>query len=195
MSKKTEIIVILDRSGSMYEIANDAIGGFNSFIESQKAVEGEATVTLVQFDDQYEVVYENIPLMEVKPLTNETFKPRGGTALNDAICKTIGNINRRNFCSVCHGDTKRIVAILTDGEENSSKEFSADKVKEMITHQREEHKWEFIFLAANQDAFATGAIYGIKKDDTFWFAYNSIGVKDAYTSMNIRSTTYRTTND
>lgn len=189
---KSEIIVILDRSGSMSTIANDAIGGFNTFVEEQKKVKGEATLTLIQFDDKYEVVYKNVPLNEVKPLTNNTFVPRGMTALNDAIGKAITSHNTGGGCSVCAKDTKVIVAILTDGEENSSREYSTSKINELISHYRESHNWEFIFLAANQDAFKVGNLFGIKKDDTFNFVADSLGTQAAYTNMSIRSTAYRT---
>lgn len=188
---KAEIIVILDRSGSMNTIKDDAIGGFNQFIESQKKIEGEATVTLVQFDDQYEMVYENVPLEKVVPLNRDTFIPRGSTALYDAIGKTIGNINRRNFCSACHADTKRIMVILTDGQENASREYRQHTINEMINHQRSEHKWEFIFLAANQDAFAAGAAIGIHWGDTHQFVADAVGTRNAYVSMDTSVSSYR----
>jgi uncharacterized protein YegL len=190
---KSEIIVILDRSGSMSSIASDAIGGFNAFIEEQKKVEGEATVTLAQFDDGYDLIYDNVPLSEVVPLTSDTFRPRGMTALYDAIGRTVNAVSTRISCSQCDSGTKRIVAILTDGQENSSKEYSQDSISKVISHQRDEHDWEFIFLAANQDAFETGGALGIKKGDTFNFAATSDGTRSAYGSMNISATHYRTT--
>jgi len=192
---RTEIVVILDRSGSMCTIADDAIGGYNEFIKAQKKVEGEAIVTLAQFDDQYELVYDGVPIMEVPELTNETFKPRGMTALNDAIGKTIEAVRKRQShqCPQCfHSVDKTIVAILTDGGENSSLNFNTQRVNELISHQRDEHKWEFIFLAANQDAFATGGALGIKSTDTFDFSADSKGTRSAYLSMINTTTSYRT---
>ncbi len=194
---KSEIVVILDRSGSMQTIEDDAIGGFNAFMESQKKVEGECTVTLAQFDDVYEVVYDNIPLNEVPNLTSATFKPRGMTAMYDAIGRTINKISSRQDvpCPVCnkYGEkTKVIFAILTDGMENASREFDQAKINKMISHQRDTHEWEFIFLAANQDAFATGGQLGIKAGDTFNFAHTSKGTRSAYSNMNIATTSYRT---
>lgn len=189
---KSEIVVILDRSGSMNTIKSDAIGGFNQFISEQKKVDGEASVTLVQFDDAYEMVYENVPLAQVQPLNDTIFVPRGMTALYDAIGKTIETLNRRNFCAACHKDTKTIFAILTDGQDNSSRMYTQQKINDMIRHQRDEHKWEFIFLAANQVAFATGSLLGIKSSDTFSFAANAIGTRSAYTNMSTSVAHYRT---
>jgi len=194
---KTEIVVILDRSGSMTTISEDAIGGYNEFIKAQKKVEGEAVVTLAQFDDEYELVYDGVPIEEVVDLNRETFVPRGMTALNDAIGKTIENVRKRqvHHCPVCdkYGeDTKTIVAILTDGGENSSREFTTQKINELISHQRNTHNWEFIFLAANQDAFATGGAFGIASADTFNFAHTGVGTKSAYLNMTNVTTSYRT---
>ena len=188
---KSEIVVILDRSGSMDMIREDAIGGFNTFIEEQKKVEGEATVTLVQFDDRYETVFSNIPLNEVKPLTRGEFIPRGMTALNDAIGKTIDMVNERHSCPTCRKDTKIIYAILTDGHENASSRFDTKTINDKIAHARDEHGCEFIFLAANQDAFDTASLYGFKRDDTFNFVADSKGVATAYSNMNIRTSCYR----
>lgn len=189
---KAEIVVILDRSGSMQSIVDDAIGGFNTFVEEQKKVEGEATLTLVQFDDRYETVFDNIPLSEVPELTRETFVPRGMTALNDAIGRTINTVSARHTCPECKKNTKTIYAILTDGGENCSREFSTEKTNSMIAHARDEHGCEFIFLAANQDAFATGALYGFKKSDTFNFTADAEGTQVAYRQMSVNTTSYRT---
>jgi len=192
---KSEIVVILDRSGSMQSIREDAIGGFNAFIEGQKKVEGEATVTLAQFDDIYEMVYDNIPLNEIKDLTSETYVPRGATALYDAIGKTINHVatRRKTTCPVCDSETKVIFAILTDGHENVSREFNQAKINEMISHNRDSHEWEFIFLAANQDAFAAGGALGIKSSDTFNFAATGVGTRSAYADLGNITTSYRTT--
>ena len=189
---KAEIVVILDRSGSMQTIVDDAIGGFNQFIEEQKKVEGEATVTLIQFDDRYETVFDNIPLNEVPKLNRETFVPRGMTALNDAIGRTISTVSARHTCPECRKNTKTIYAILTDGGENCSREYATDRVNSMISHARDEHGCEFIFLAANQDAFATGSLYGFKTADTFNFTADAEGTQVAYRNMSVRTTSYRT---
>lgn len=192
---KSEIICIIDRSGSMASISNDAIGGFNTFLEDQKKVEGEATLTFVQFDTEYEFIYENKPLNDVPILNNTTFQPRGMTALLDAIGKTIDDTGRR-LGNTPEGSRpeKIIVAILTDGEENSSKQYTLSKIKEMIQHQKEKYQWEFIFLGANQDAFAEASKIGIDAKDTFAFAATAKGVKSAYRNMGNTVASYRTNN-
>ncbi|MFW9872522.1 MAG: hypothetical protein ACFFG0_05415, partial [Candidatus Thorarchaeota archaeon] len=147
---KCEIVCIIDRSGSMASIAKDAIGGFNTFLEEQKKVKGEATLTFIQFDTDYEIIHENKPLFDVPKLNESTFQPRGATALLDAVGKTIDSVGKRlSNMQENNRPEKVIVAILTDGEENSSKEYTLSKVREMITHQRDKYQWEFIFLAAN----------------------------------------------
>jgi hypothetical protein len=190
---KSEIVVILDRSGSMGTIKDDAIGGYNTFIDGQKKVKGEATVTLIQFDHEYEVAYENVPINEVVPLNSSTYVPRGMTALYDAIGRTINKVAARHTCPICDKDTKIIFAILTDGQENSSREFRQSAINEMITNKRgHDYHWEFIFLAANQDAFATGGALGIKSGDTFNFVADSEGTKIAYRNLANCTTSYRT---
>lgn len=192
---KSEIICIIDRSGSMASIANDAIGGFNTFLEDQKKVEGEATLTFVQFDTEYEVIHENKPLNDVPILDNKTFQPRGATALLDAVGKTIDNTGKRlSNTPESNRPDKVIIAILTDGEENSSKQYNLSKIKEMIQHQKEKYQWEFIFLGANQDAFAEAAKIGIDVNDTFNFASTGKGIRSAYDNMTRSVTSYRTRN-
>ena len=184
---KSEIICIIDRSGSMAAIAKDAIGGFNTFLEEQKKVPGEATLTLVQFDTEYEVLHENTPLQDVPGLNENTFLPRGMTALLDAVGKTIDNIGKRlaNMPEK-NRPQKVIVAILTDGQENSSREYKLEKIKEMITHQTEKYQWEFIFLGANQDAFEEAAKIGISLQNAVNYAATPIGVRNAYSDLSNR---------
>ena len=190
---KSEIICIIDRSGSMSAIVNDAIGGFNAFLEEQKKFSGEATLTFVQFDTEYEVVHENRPLNDVPPLDNSTYRPRGMTALLDAVGRTIEDTGRRlsNIPNESRPD-KIIVAILTDGEENSSRKYNLSQIREMVTHQKEKYQWEFIYLGANQDAFAEAAKFGIDSKDTANFAATGKGVRNAYTSMSDTVAQYRT---
>ena len=190
---KSEIICIIDRSGSMSAIVNDAIGGFNAFLEEQKKFSGEATLTFVQFDTEYEVVHENRPLNDVPPLDNSTYRPRGMTALLDAVGRTIEDTGRRlsNIPNESRPD-KIIVAILTDGEENSSRKYNLSQIREMVTHQKEKYQWEFIYLGANQDAFAEAAKFGIDSKDTANFAATGKGVRNAYNSMSDTVAQYRT---
>jgi len=180
----SEIICIIDRSGSMGHIKNDAIGGFNTFLKEQKKLPGEATLTYIQFDTEYEVVHENKPLRDVQPINSSIYIPRGSTALLDAVGKTIDATGRRLANTPEENRPEKvIVAILTDGEENSSCQYNLSKIKEMITHQKEKYSWEFIFLGANQDAFAEAMKIGIETKDTLNFNATGIGVKTAYSDM------------
>jgi uncharacterized protein YegL len=187
-----EIVCIIDRSGSMDLIKNDAIGGFNTFLSEQKKLPGEATITLIQFNTNVEVIHENKPLREVKPINSKNYMPSGSTALHDAIGQTIDTTGRR-LANIPEENRpeKVIVAILTDGEENSSKVYNLLKIKEMIRHQKEKYSWEFIFLGANQDAFAEAAKMGIDTKDVLNFDATGEGIRSAYSTMSLNVGEYR----
>jgi len=195
MPKKdhTEIICILDRSGSMSSIEKDAVGGFNTFLEEQKKLPGTASVTLVLFDNAYLTPVKNVDINTVQPLNKKTYVPRGSTALLDAVGRTVSETGARLAAA---DESERpenvIICILTDGEENSSREFSLKQVKEMISHQKEKYNWEFVFLAANQDAFAGAARFGIDRDKAFNFTADEEGTKGAFLQMNYCTTEKRT---
>ena len=178
-----EIICITDRSGSMWNIRADVIGGYNQFLRDQKAVPGEARMTYAQFNHEYQVLYEGIPLLDAPELNGESFVPTGGTALLDAIGRTLEKQGER----IAKGKwaDKVIVYIITDGGENGSKEYQLSApekgVKQMIEW-AQKNGWVFIFQAANQDAFAVGATYGFAAATTQNFAATSNGTKDAYAS-------------
>lgn len=180
---KTEIIVILDRSGSMHSIATDVVGGFNSFVKDQQDQPGEARLTLVQFDTAYELDYVAYNINDVPTLE---FTPRGGTALYDALGRTLveqgARISKEKWADLV------IVNIITDGEENSSNKFTQEAVK-ILTTSYEESGWEFIFLAANQDAFAAAKNYGMSGKLAGNFEANSMGATTMYetTSATMRS--------
>ena len=182
---KTEILVITDRSGSMATIARDVIGGYNTFIEEQRAVPGEAKVTFAQFDTEYQVVYAGKPLADVPKLDDKTFVPRGGTALLDAIGRTL-NDQAARIASEKWADLV-IVCVLTDGEENSSREYKLDRIREMTKH-AEANGWKFVYLAANQDAFAAAQHLGIQGAMSANFAASAAGTAGAYsaTSASVR---------
>ena len=158
----TDITMVIDRSGSMQSIQSDAEGGINSFIEQQKQEPGEANVTLVQFDTDYEFVHSGVPIRQVP-----AFKlvPRGSTALLDAVGRAINETGAR-LAGVDELQRPGLVVfvIVTDGEENSSREFSREQIRTMVEHQQSAYKWQFTFLAANQDAFAAGGAMGIAQD-------------------------------
>jgi len=176
----TEIVCVIDRSGSMQAVRSDAIGGFNSFIEEQKKVPGGATLTVVLFNHEYEFLHRCVALEGVK-LDGENYVPGGTTALLDAVGRTIDDVgNRLSNTSEADRPGKVIVTILTDGLENASKDYTRNRINEMIKHQREKYGWEFVFLAANQDAFAEGASMGIPRDTTMAFAATPEGTKGAW---------------
>lgn len=161
----TEIVYILDRSGSMSGLEKDTIGGYNSFLEKQKKEDGDAVVTTVLFDDKYDMVHDHVDIKKVKPLTNKEYFARGMTALLDAIGKTINNVgNRHKYALDSEVPGKTIVVITTDGFENASREFTSDKVKSMIEHQKKKYGWEFLFLGANIDAVETAKNFGITRE-------------------------------
>lgn len=157
----TRIAIILDRSGSMESCKESTVAGFNEFIRTQRELPGEAMVKLVQFDDRYETVFD-MNLKLCPELTQNTFVPRGSTALLDAQGRTIVELGRE-LAALPEQErpSKVIVVTLTDGLENASKEFSLDKIGTMIREQRDKYNWDFVFLGANQDAVATAAAMNI----------------------------------
>lgn len=180
----TQLVCIIDRSGSMASIAGDAIGGFNTFLEEQKKQPGTTKVSLVLFDHEYMMPVKNEDILNVKPLDDKVYVPRGSTALLDAVGRTINETGAE--LSSLHEEERPdnvIICILTDGYENASKEFKRDQIKKMIEHQKEKYSWDFIFLAANQDAFAEGGSIGIDIQDSYNFVSDSKGTTEAFKLM------------
>lgn len=178
-SAKSEIAFILDRSGSMSSMSQAAIDGFNEFLQGQQQTldnDGHplpADFTLILFDHEYLPAVQRQPIAEVKPLSRETFQPRGNTALLDAIGRTIDELGAK-LAAMPEGDRPRkvIIAILTDGHENSSRHYSLGDVHEKIRHQTDVYAWEFLFLAANQDAIAAASAMGIESGNVSNFVAN-----------------------
>lgn len=190
----TEIICVVDRSGSMGSIRDDAVGGFNTFLAEQKKVDRPCKFTYAQFDSEYELVHNGVALHNVRPLDHTTYVPRGSTALLDAIGRTVNEVGARlQNTPEDERPGKVLFVILTDGHENSSQEFTRPQINEMITHQRDKYKWEFIFLAANQDAIKTGGDMGISR--SFNFAATGQFVKGVYASAARSVTSYRLADD
>jgi len=176
----TEIVFLIDRSGSMGGLETDTIGGFNAFIENQKQMEGDTAVTTVLFDDKYELLYNGIEAEKVK-LSNKEYFVRGSTALLDAIGKTIIDVGYRlSVMEESQRPVKVIFVITTDGMENASKEFTYKKVKELIKHQQEKYQWEFIFLGANIDASKEADNIGISTENAFNYEASKVGVEKMY---------------
>ena len=180
---QTEIVVVLDRSGSMGSIAPATVEGFNKFLLEQQNSEGEAFITLIQFDDRYELNYKSIPVKEAAPLIlGESFRPRGGTALFDAIGKTIEELQT---------DRDVVFVIITDGEENQSKTYKQEAINKMIETQTKEDGWKFLFLAANQDAIKTGGSIGIRGGNSITYAATTDGATNVFASVSANMSSYR----
>lgn len=179
----TDITLVLDRSGSMSKVRSDTIGGFNTFIQAQRPLPGECVASLVQFNEFYEPLYSGKPIKEAPLLTTETFVPRGWTALLDAIGRTIIATGARlSAMPEDQRPEKVIFVIVTDGVENASKEFTREKVFQMIGHQRDVYLWDFVFIGANQDAIAVGAGLNIGAGSTMTYAANAAGTQSAFAS-------------
>ena len=172
VNELTEIVCVLDRSGSMSNIIDDMIGGFNQFLEEQKKLDGECTITIALFDDRYELLYDNVDIQKIKPITRLEWSPRGSTALYDAVGKSINDVEAR------HEKTKKpdkvLVCVVTDGQENASREFSKDGIKTLIAN-KETGDWNFMYLAANQDAFSVGGGMGFGVGNTINFTASASG--------------------
>lgn len=189
----TEIICVVDKSGSMAPRTNDVIAGFNKFLEDQKKLPGDATLTLTLFDTHYRIVHSGETLKDVPPLDSSTYMAGGFTALLDAVGKTIDEVGER-LHNTNEGDRpgKIIFLIITDGEENSSKEYHLDQVKKMIQRQQESYKWDFVFLGANQDAFAGAMKMGIPLINSVLInTATPQGVHDTYAGISNCVASYR----
>jgi Mg-chelatase subunit ChlD len=171
-----DITIIIDRSGSMGSIRDDAIGAFNAFLSDRQKSDPDALMTVVQFDHEYEVLMNGLSIREVKPLDHEMYIPRGSTALLDAIGKTIGDIESR-----AHTANAILVAILTDGQENASVEWRAEQIRDLI-REREAKGWDFYYLSAELSAFNNGRAIGIDQGKISQFKKECIS--EAYSQIN-----------
>lgn len=172
----TEVVFILDRSGSMSGLESDTIGGFNSMITKQKKEEGEAYITTVLFDDKIETLHDRIEIGRVEPMNDSQYFTRGCTALLDAIGKTVNHISDiHRYAREEDRPEKTIFIITTDGLENSSREFTYDKIKKLLTKKQEKDGWEFLFLGANIDAIEVAGKMGISRDDACDYVCDEAG--------------------
>ena len=177
----TEMVFVLDRSGSMSGLADDTIGGFNELIEKQKKIEGRAYVTTVLFDHEYEVLHDHVALEEVAPLTDKEYFARGSTALLDAVGRTIDAVGARLAATVEEERPEHVVFVITtDGRENSSREYTAKRVRGMIEHQQQKYSWQFVFLGANMDAVSEARKLGISAKYAADFTPSHSGVRKMY---------------
>jgi hypothetical protein len=182
----------------MTSVADDAIGGFNKFLEEQQKLDGKANMTLAQFDNIYEMLYNGVDIKDVKPYTKETYIPRGMTALYDAVGKTITDVHARLMkVSETERTKKVLMMILTDGHENASREYSMDSVKKLVDS-RKSDGWEFVFIGAGLDKFdvtSIGTSIGVNASNTLSFDRSSRGMAVMYNSMSKMSASYRSSGD
>ena len=188
----TELVFILDRSGSMSGLESDTIGGYNSMLEQQRKLKGECVITTVLFDNCYELLHDRIDIRAVAPITEKEYFVGGSTALLDAIGKTIHKIDtaQKNTSDAYRAD-KVMFVIITDGYENSSREYSSQKVKSMIEHKKEKYGWEFIFLGANIDAVETAGRFGINADRAVDYVPDGEGTELNFRMMSETVATFR----
>ncbi|MCR5417966.1 MAG: VWA domain-containing protein [Lachnospiraceae bacterium] len=177
----TELVMILDRSGSMSGLEEDTIGGYNAMLKKQEKQEGEVLVSTVLFDHLTEVLHDRVPLSEIKPITGEEYYVRGNTALLDALGGAIHHIgNIHKYAREEDVPEKTIFVITTDGMENSSRRYSYDKVKAMVEREKEKYGWEFLFLGANMDAISVAGKMGISADRSANYMNDSVSTRLNY---------------
>jgi hypothetical protein len=190
----THITVILDRTGSMESIRDDTIGGFNAFLEQQKAETGVASLTLVQFDSQdpYEVIHRFKPIGEIPELNRETYVPRASTPLLDALGRGINDLEA-SIGELKEEDrpAKVVMVVVTDGQENSSREFRKDQIEKMVKEKTEKNAWQFVFLSADLAAIGDARAVGINADAVLLFEKSSKGNENAWASLSARTSDYR----
>ena len=180
----TEIVFILDRSGSMAGLEADTIGGFNSMIEKQRREPGEAYISTVLFDNVSEVLHDRVPLDRIQPMTNRDYYVRGCTALLDAVGGAIHHIgNVHKYAREEDRPEKTIFVITTDGMENASHHYTYEKVKAMIQKEKEKYGWEFLFLGANIDAAREAARFGISQDRAANYHADHMGTGVVYDTV------------
>ncbi|MBR4514709.1 MAG: VWA domain-containing protein [Lachnospiraceae bacterium] len=180
----TEIVYILDRSGSMGGLEADTIGGFNAMMDKQKKTGEQALVSTILFDNECEVLHDRVPIDKVEKMTDEQYYVRGCTALLDAVGGAIHHIgNIHKYAREEDRPEKTLFVITTDGMENASRNYSYKKVKKMVKRQQEEYGWEFIFIGANIDSFAESEKFGIKKERTVNYVHDSIGTANVFAGV------------
>ena len=189
----SEIVFLLDRSGSMSGLEKDTIGGFNAMIEKQKKEEGEALISTILFDHEMKVLHDRVKVQDVKPISEKDYQVRGCTALLDAMggaIHHIGNVHKyaRNEDVPEH----TIFVITTDGMENASSYYSSCKVRTMVERQKEKYGWEFLFLGANMDAIAAAKNFGIEEDKAVEYRSDDIGTRLNYAVMSEAICEFRT---
>ena len=172
----TEIVFILDRSGSMGGLEADTIGGFNAFLEKQKKEEGEALLSTILFDHESVVLYDRVDIRKVEPMTDRQYQVRGSTALLDAIGGAVHHMaNVHKYAREEDRPGKTVFVITTDGMENASRRYTYREVQKMVKHEQEKYGWEFLFLGANMDAISVARSFGIREDRAVRYSCDKVG--------------------
>lgn len=192
----TEMVFILDRSGSMAGLESDTIGGFNSLIEKQKKLDGKAYVSTVLFDNLTEVIHDRVEIQNIKPMTEEEYFVRGCTALIDAIGGAIHHIaNIHKYARPEDVPSHTVFVIITDGAENASRHYTSDRVKAMIEKEKEQYGWEFMFIGANIDAVETAREYGIDESRAVNYNADTVGTSIVYEAVESAVNSIRFSNE
>ena len=180
----TELVFVLDKSGSMSGLEKDTIGGFNSMLEKQRKETGDVVISTILFDDRMQVLHDRENLAGIKNLTDQDYQVGGCTALLDALGKSIKHINKvQKAIPEDERPAKTLFVITTDGQENSSHEFSYEKIKKMVEKKQEKKQWEFLFLGANMDAISAAADIGIKANRATNFHSDAVGTAVNYSAL------------
>lgn len=192
----TEMVFILDRSGSMAGLESDTIGGFNSLIEKQKKLDGKAYVSTVLFDNLTEVIHDRVEIQNIKPMTEEEYFVRGCTALIDAIGGAIHHIaNIHKYARPEDVPSHTVFVIITDGAENASRHYTSNRVKAMIEKEKEQYGWEFMFIGANIDAVETAREYGIDESRAVNYNADTVGTSIVYEAVESAVNSIRFSNE
>lgn len=192
MKNVTEIVCILDRSGSMESIKDDTIGGFNNFLKEQQKLDDPARISMYLFDHEYKALYESVDIREAPILDNSNYIPRGRTALYDAVGRTLATIDEK-FKQININDMpeKVIILIVTDGAENASKEYNGNTINDMIGHHKKVNNWEFVFLSADETSFNDSAFSNVGINNTIMYRCSGAGMQTATRGFSSSVSSYR----
>lgn len=195
ITTETEIIFLLDRSGSMNTCTLDTIGGYNSFLDRQKQDSSRAYLTTILFDNRYEILHDHVEIHDVNHISDREYFARGTTALLDAIGITISNVSGRQGRSQCTTDFRTMIVIITDGLDNASTNYRIKNIYDIILEQQVKHSWEFIFLGADIDSVKTANSIGISSDKAANFSKDSDGIRSSLNGISQTVTNFRTSGE
>ena len=191
-----ELIFVLDQSGSMWHLEEDTIGSYNKLLEEQKDIEGDCIVSTVLFNSNVKILHDRVNIKNVEMITSNDYKPNGNTALYDAICETIDRIDKKlSNTPEKERPSNVMFVIITDGQENDSRKFTAEDVKSKIERQKDKYNWDFNFIGANIDVVTEARKIGIASTDSFAYTASDYGTKSVYTSLSASISNLRTTGD